>query len=365
MTTTGAPGARGARRPASCDRTSSRKPAATWEPYGALVRQAHDERHGPRRAASARAPALRGLLPRPVRAHAPPRLPAHRLPRRRRGPRAGFVHPAAAALPLARHACRLPAAHGHERLLLVAPPPPTGTGVPAGTARRERARARRDVGRAGQAGAPAAGRARAALLPRSFRGGHRRGARLPARHREVADPPRARGPEGSAAAMNDDELIDRLRDTLHGEASQVHAPSDAWERFQRRAPGAPPARSRWLLAAPVAALGVAAAVVAAVFVSTNTTTKGSSRTEVATPAAGPASTAAASGAVANGAATSAPATVAAPSAAAAQPLLSGFAPKSVTFVSPAEGFVLGTSSIAHTVDGGLTWSPLPAPPDAN
>jgi len=76
--------------------------------------------------------------------------------------------------------------------------------------------------------------------------------------------------------MNDDELIDRLRRTLREEATQVHAPPDGWERFQRRAAGASPARSRWVVAAPVAALGLAAAIVAAVLVTSNgtSTTKG-------------------------------------------------------------------------------------------
>ncbi|HZQ59280.1 MAG TPA: hypothetical protein VFA84_14670 [Acidimicrobiales bacterium] len=173
--------------------------------------------------------------------------------------------------------------------------------------------------------------------------------------------------------MNDDELIDRLRRTLRDEATQVHAPPDGWERFQRRAAGASPARSRWVVAAPVAALGLAAAIVAAVLVTSNGTSTTKGRTELATPAARPATTAAASAsattaaaAAGNAGAAAAPAPTAptfAPSASAAN-VPPGFTPRSVTFVSPTEGFVLGASAVAHTVDAGRTWTALPALPHA-
>ncbi len=180
--------------------------------------------------------------------------------------------------------------------------------------------------------------------------------------------------------MNDDELIDRLRQVLHDEASEVHAPPDAWERFQRRAAaGARPAprprpRRTWFVAAPVAALGLAAAIIALVVANNSGTS--TSHTEVAASApttqasapraAAPATTAAASASA--GAATLAP--TARP---VGGPVPAGFQPESVTFVSPNEGFVLGTApcssppctSVLRTVNGGGTWVGIPAPRTTN
>jgi hypothetical protein len=178
--------------------------------------------------------------------------------------------------------------------------------------------------------------------------------------------------------MNDDELIDRLQRTLHEQASHVHAPPDAWDRFQGCAKGAaaPSPRSRWLIAAPVAAVGLAAAIVAAVVVTT-TSTHSSSRTQLATTAAGTPAPAAAGAAPAAGTGAG-PATTAAASATTAPPAASaaaapapsgqvpaGFTIRSVSFVSATEGFALGASAIAHTLDAGRTWTALPAPPTTN
>jgi hypothetical protein len=164
--------------------------------------------------------------------------------------------------------------------------------------------------------------------------------------------------------MNDDELTDRLRRTLQDEAAQVHAPADAWERFQRRAP-APHGRRPWALAAPVAALGLAAAVIALVAVNTGGSHKGT-QVQTGTAAAAPPTTATppttaalapvSTAAAASGAASPPPTADAAPSA-----NLPAVQPQSVTFVSPSVGFVLGASTLARTSDAGRTWSALPVP----
>jgi photosystem II stability/assembly factor-like uncharacterized protein len=176
--------------------------------------------------------------------------------------------------------------------------------------------------------------------------------------------------------MNDDELIDRLRQTLQDEASQVSSPPDAWEQFQRRAEAAPNRARRppWVLAAPIGVLGLAAAIIAAVVVNT---TGSSSKTKIHTAAA-PSTEMSAAGSATTVAPGSGPGASPGPAAGAAAtpgagppegPVPAGFEAGSVTFVSPAEGFVLGSApcakppctSIARTTDGGRTWVGIPAP----
>jgi photosystem II stability/assembly factor-like uncharacterized protein len=177
--------------------------------------------------------------------------------------------------------------------------------------------------------------------------------------------------------MSDDELIERLRRTLDTEAARIDAPEDAWERFQAAAP--PPApqhhRNRRLwLGAPSAVVGLAAAILIAVLVThgsaghpTQVATpevRGAASATTSVPSAGPA--AAAGGPEA----ASAPSTVTsplAPTAGGAEAHLApgAFSPRSVTFVSPSEGWVLGNTGIEHTVDGGRTWSPVGAAPSSD
>jgi photosystem II stability/assembly factor-like uncharacterized protein len=161
--------------------------------------------------------------------------------------------------------------------------------------------------------------------------------------------------------VNDDELTDRLRRTLEDEASRVEPPPDAWEDFQRRAPAPRSPRRPWVLGAPLAALGIAAAVIALVAVNNPSSHKS---TAVQTPTAAltaPPSTAAGAGTPAAGGAAGTPTTSPSPGASTYAPVLAGFQPQSVTFVSPEEGFVLGGTSIARTTDAGRTWSSLPVP----
>jgi photosystem II stability/assembly factor-like uncharacterized protein len=176
---------------------------------------------------------------------------------------------------------------------------------------------------------------------------------------------------------SDDELIERLRRTLDTEAARIDAAEDAWERFQAAAPRPAPRRHRdrrvWL-GVPSAVVGVAAAILIALIV-----TRGPAGhpTEVATPAlkgaAAPSTAAPSPGApaAAGPEAASAPSTVPSPLAptaggAEAQLAPGAFSPRSVTFVSPTQGWVLGANGIEHTADGGRTWAPVgPGPsPDA-
>lgn len=211
--------------------------------------------------------------------------------------------------------------------------------------------------------------------------------------------------------MNEDELTERLASTLRQQASTVTSPPDAWERFSAAATGAPspvvPLRRRvdrrvWL-GAPAGALGIAAliALVALVVHNGGSTNVKASSSAASSPlvAAGPAASgragasgvagAAAPGAAGPGAAgpqgtasNSSGSSAAVPGAASASPapttfgpaggpVPAGFAPTSVTFVSPTEGWVLGTApcgsppctSIVRTTDAGASWVGIPAPVD--
>src|SRR4029077_8497644 len=97
--------------------------------------------------------------------------------------------------------------------------------------------------------------------PRPLGGRDRRGAGRAPRHREIADASSARGPEGRVGAMNDDELIERLQNTLRDEASTVTSPPDAWEQFnQGNVTVLRPNRRVWL-GVPAGVLATAAAIV--------------------------------------------------------------------------------------------------------
>jgi len=175
--------------------------------------------------------------------------------------------------------------------------------------------------------------------------------------------------------MTDDELIERLRRTLQSEAAAITPrpegqPAEHYSAPVRRLPFRP----RWPLVI-VAAATVAAGVT---LVALDWPGGGSSRiglvgpgpstsviqttvpaTTVA-PAVGPAPTTLPSPA----ATTPTPATIPAPT-----PLKASFQPDAVTFVSPQDGWIVGTAwcgsasclAMAQTTDGGYTWSAAPAP----
>src|SRR5258708_4660810 len=96
---------------------------------------------------------------------------------------------------------------------------------------------------------------------------------------------------------SDDELIDRLRQTLRSEASGVTAPDDAWERFQEaatpRVVPLRPTRGRARYGLPAGIVGLAAAIVVAVVVPRSGSRAGS---RVATAAPAPTTAAAAAAA---------------------------------------------------------------------
>jgi len=184
--------------------------------------------------------------------------------------------------------------------------------------------------------------------------------------------------------MTDDELTRRLSETLREEAVKITSSPDAYERFAQRTANVPPLRPnpnrRLWLALPVGAIALAAAVVLVVVLapgrSRSTSTEvASGKTAAASalngagipggvsnvgPAARAASAAGAGSAGSAGSATVTPSGAAVPV---------GFAPVSVTFTSPDDGWVLGTApcasapctSIVRTTDGGHTWVGIPAP----
>ncbi len=181
--------------------------------------------------------------------------------------------------------------------------------------------------------------------------------------------------------MTPDELTDRLRRTLESEAATVTSPEDAWQRFSAAGDRVVPlysARRRLRVGVPAGIVGLAAAVIVAVLVTRGPSGHG---TQIAT---GAPSTAFGTGTAAASATTAAAAAPAAsgPTAGAATPrpstgaasstIAPPFAPLSVTFVSPTEGWVLGSVTCAtngtcplamrHTVDGGATWTPLSTAP---
>lgn len=173
--------------------------------------------------------------------------------------------------------------------------------------------------------------------------------------------------------MNDDELIERLRDTLSTHAATVTSAAHQWEAARQPAdhihPLYPPhpRYRRWL---PGSAVAVALAVAAAaLFVVWRSPDNKNSKVSLVAPATGsvPATIPSASStpATASGPAT----TLAPPSGPAGGPVPKAFSPASVTFVSARAGWVLGTApcssppctSVVRTSDGGRTWVGIPAP----
>jgi len=182
--------------------------------------------------------------------------------------------------------------------------------------------------------------------------------------------------------MTPDELTDRLRRTLESEAATVTSPEDAWERFSAAADRVVPldhARRRLRVGVPAGIVGLAAAVIVAVLVTRGPSGHG---TQIATGAPSTAFGAGTAAASATTAAAAAAPAASGPTAGAAAPrpatgaasstIAPPFAPLSVTFVSPTEGWVLGSVTCAtngacpwtmrHTLDGGVTWTAVAAPP---
>lgn len=165
--------------------------------------------------------------------------------------------------------------------------------------------------------------------------------------------------------MNDDELIEALRRTLHSQASSVRpSPSTAPARRARTVRATSPRRRTLLLASVSTA--IAAATAAIVFAVTQSPQP--SRITVNTaPSTGPNPTAATLPTSTSAPATSIPTpatTVPLP------PVASGFQPLSITFVSARTGWALGSVpcttgsciGVARTSDGGAKWGAVGAPP---
>jgi photosystem II stability/assembly factor-like uncharacterized protein len=188
--------------------------------------------------------------------------------------------------------------------------------------------------------------------------------------------------------VTDDELIDRLRRTLHTEAEAI-TPSPAGEQaapYPVSGPS-PRVRARWPLA--LAAAAVAAGVALLVL---NWPGGGPSHTRIGIVAPSPSTPSTATTPSSSTAPSTAPSTVATtvPSTAAPPPSPAGvtpssappasvgtapaflpadFAPQAVTFVSASEGWVAGSApcgtgsclTLGHTSDAGRTWQPVSAP----
>jgi len=183
---------------------------------------------------------------------------------------------------------------------------------------------------------------------------------------------------------SDAELAERLARTLRAKASSVTSSPDAWADLVAagNVTAAPQTvERRFRAAVPVGVVGAAAAVVVGLLVlrtgrlgpGTHLATAGSHSSAASTAAAaGPGAAAGPSQASAAQASDSPNAPpgwshrVAGP---AGGPVPTGFSPASVTFVSLQEGWALGTApcatapctSIVRTIDGGATWSGIPAP----
>jgi photosystem II stability/assembly factor-like uncharacterized protein len=156
--------------------------------------------------------------------------------------------------------------------------------------------------------------------------------------------------------MNDRDLDDLLR----SRPEPLRAPPGRWETVRRRA------RRRRIAKLSAALLGTAVVVAGGLtpfLLRSNDANSGpAQRLTVAGP--GPVTTAPTSATTRQTATPSAiPGAQAGQSHVAAPPPLSGFHPQSVSFVSQAEGFLLGAGTgavtIARTSNGGSTWSRLP------
>jgi photosystem II stability/assembly factor-like uncharacterized protein len=174
--------------------------------------------------------------------------------------------------------------------------------------------------------------------------------------------------------MNSDESFDReVRTTLEGLASEP-APDRLVARVaaipaEEPAPSAPGARvgpsSRGLISGFAAIAAVVALAVAAIMLRPAAVGEvGGSPSGTIAPSLSAPSTVTPSGSPVAQASPTASA-----SAVAGAPVPAGFRPMSVTFISAEEGWVLGSAlcaagrcpAIARTIDGGRTWTSIPAP----
>jgi len=179
---------------------------------------------------------------------------------------------------------------------------------------------------------------------------------------------------------DDDELIERLRRTLHNEAAAITPNPEGRPAAPYPAPlRRHDPRPRWPLALAAAAAVAAAIVVASLTIpsgghpsrigilgSVTSTTLGSKTGQTVTPSTltTPPTTVMR---VVGPTATTSPTATTIPVA--ATPVPAGFAPDAVTFVSPSEGWVAGTIrcgaatclALARTYDGGRTWQAAAAP----
>ena len=167
---------------------------------------------------------------------------------------------------------------------------------------------------------------------------------------------------------DDEELIERLRRTLHSEAAAITPSPEGHPAAPYPAPvHLRLARPRWPLAL------VAAAVAAAVVLAAVNWPGGSRRVGVVTPATqptgGPSTVPSVTPSTRPGSAATVPTEPTTVPAVSATPVPAGFAPAAGTFVSAAEGWAAGTVpcgsssclALTRTLDGGLTWSAVPAP----
>lgn len=175
--------------------------------------------------------------------------------------------------------------------------------------------------------------------------------------------------------MNDEELTDAVRRMLHRRASALRPgpgqppvdgemPGLYRQKGRRRRPTAPV-----LVAAAAAAALVAAIAGLAVSGGHHSSVATRTGTAAATGATTPASTAQVYPPLSLQGSTLVPAATAPATTVAPAGMPSGFAPRSVTFVSADSGWVLGTVScpagrcaaVGRTTDGGATWTATPAP----
>src|SRR5439155_13711178 len=172
------------------------------------------------------------------------------------------------------------------------------------------------------------------------------------RNRENPPAPRhdgARGTHGGAAMNSETRLTELLRDT-----ADAYTPPDGLGRIQEKAAGLRRARRIRRVAIPAAAAVIIAAIAVPLAL------RGGKHHSERITGVPPVSTSAPAPAP-----TSAPAFQGPPGG----PVPPGFLAASVTFVSPSNGWVLGSApcasppctSIVRTTDGGHTWKGIPAP----
>jgi hypothetical protein len=153
------------------------------------------------------------------------------------------------------------------------------------------------------------------------------------------------------------EPDDRLDGLLGPSSERLDAPPGAWVAIRRRA--------RRRKAAKLAVVTTAAALVAGgavpAVLAVRSDTGGNQTLSVASPVKSATNRHPAPAVTPSDTATANP--VAPP-----QSTLRGYRPRSVSFVSQTEGWLWGSHDngepgvVAHTTDGGASWSPLPAPP---